>query len=1078
MSFDTPLRSAVAFAFPILLIATSVLPVLADQNEAPVFHDEAMIERITTAIMDRRDSEADSLAQFFIQEVSERTGTESLLYADAIGLLVKARLYANRSAEPETEELARTVLSINEEVHGSDSPELTPPLLRLGQIFELKNEYPAAMEYFERAESILENAGENEGSRYSAVLYRMARVRRMEGDYGASRALYEQCIGALESGDAPDGSRLAQALWSYSILLRRTGDWSASESALRRAIRLRIEEYGETHTQVADLEISLAHTLRQLARYGEARALYRHAIESQEAALGPDHPDIVPGLTGYANLLFEIKSYEDAAIAYERIERILRAAENPDPTDLAGTLHNIGSVHIEARNYDKAREYLESALSLFQDTFGHEHEEVVNTIHSLGVVFHSLEDHENAERRLREAVELAERNLGDSHPKVMQCKDDLGHELLAQRRLEEAEVIFLETRAKREEIFGTAHPAVAVSRTGLALTSGASGDTARAVAQAIEASETRRQVIRLAAQAQAEREALNFATGLDGAPGIAVSLLGSSSPESLVTDVWDEVIRCRGLVLEEVAVRRKRGTFRHGAASAALHDSLQEAARFLSEMALRGPARDEEIEDYRQAIHAARARKESAERELALLTGEPPGEAGSTDTGFEETVGNVESDVAVVSYLLHRKPDFANGAPGGVSFETAYTVFVKPAGRGNAIAIPIGARGEVDRTIELWRQALLAGNERDCRKESEAIRAMLWDPVADYCRNARAVLLVPDGSINLVDFHALRMPDGKFWIEQNPVLRLLATERDLATEESAARGRGLLVMGGADYETASEEDPEVAGDSGTARPFSNAAAIASLRGGCGAFDEIRFAPLPGAGREAADVASAWRSAGGSAVLREGRAASESAFKREAPGKRAIHLATHAFFISGECSPQEGARGIGGTVWSDRGETKLDPLLRSGIALAGANRRKEPAGDEEDGSRGPEEDGVLTAEEIALMDLAGVEMAILSACGTGLGEVRLEEGILGLRRAFRMAGVPALVFSLWDVGDELSQLWMRHFYRELVERADLHEAARAASIASLQARRSEGKSELPVFWAGYVASGPRRIGPGN
>jgi CHAT domain-containing protein len=141
----------------------------------------------------------------------------------------------------------------------------------------------------------------------------------------------------------------------------------------------------------------------------------------------------------------------------------------------------------------------------------------------------------------------------------------------------------------------------------------------------------------------------------------------------------------------------------------------------------------------------------------------------------------------------------------------------------------------------------------------------------------------------------------------------------------------------------------------------------------------------------------------------------------------------------------------------------NPLLLAGLALAGANHRH---------AAGPEEeDGVLTAEEIAALDLSGVEWAVLSACDTGTGEIEAGEGVLGLRRAFRIAGAGALIMSLWSVDDEAARQWMEALYRaRLVEGKDTSECARAAGLALLKERRKKSLTTHPFFWGAFVTAG--------
>jgi CHAT domain-containing protein len=200
-------------------------------------------------------------------------------------------------------------------------------------------------------------------------------------------------------------------------------------------------------------------------------------------------------------------------------------------------------------------------------------------------------------------------------------------------------------------------------------------------------------------------------------------------------------------------------------------------------------------------------------------------------------------------------------------------------------------------------------------------------------------------------------------------------------------------------------------------------------------------------------------------------ATEAAFKAQSSGRRVLHLATHGFFLGGHCSSAlEFSRGVGGLVGLAQQVRRRaagdNPLLLSGLALAGANRRNDA---------GPgDEDGIVTAEEIASLDLSGVEWAVLSACDTGVGDVKAGEGVFGLRRAFEIAGAGTLIMSLWSVEDEATREWMQRLYEaRLVKGLGTAEAVREASLRVLAARRQRGESTHPFYWGAFVAAGDWR-----
>jgi CHAT domain-containing protein len=140
----------------------------------------------------------------------------------------------------------------------------------------------------------------------------------------------------------------------------------------------------------------------------------------------------------------------------------------------------------------------------------------------------------------------------------------------------------------------------------------------------------------------------------------------------------------------------------------------------------------------------------------------------------------------------------------------------------------------------------------------------------------------------------------------------------------------------------------------------------------------------------------------------------------------------------------------------------NPLLLSGLALAGANESKQPG------------DGILTAEEIASLHLDGLEWVVLSACDTALGEIHAGEGVFGLRRAFQLAGARTVIMSLWQVDDSTTRLWMEELYRaRFLRGATTSDAIRAATLSVLASRRAAHLGTHPLYWAGFLAVGEWR-----
>jgi CHAT domain-containing protein len=447
--------------------------------------------------------------------------------------------------------------------------------------------------------------------------------------------------------------------------------------------------------------------------------------------------------------------------------------------------------------------------------------------------------------------------------------------------------------------------------------------------------------------------------------------------------------------------------------------------------------------------------------------------------------------VAFVRYLHYPvgTPAATKGVSPGVP-TPSYLAFVLKAGDPGASAVvPLGPARVLDDRIATWRKQMtsvaMAGGrstrraEAALRRTGAELRATIWDSLAPHLEGLGRVFIVPDGPLHLVNWEALPGKGNAYLIEQAPLLHYLSTERDLLPAEQGASGRGLLVIDSPVFDEPPSPATRVAtGGSGAAPPEARVAGgtFRGARSACGDFRSMRFDPLPASAREAEAIARIWRQTSvqgeapeiGQALLRlSGPTATEAAVKQRVRGTRVLHLATHGFFLGSRCA--SAAEHVG---HSSADQPRPDsapaenPLLLAGFALSGANRR-ETAGQED-------EDGILTGEEIAALDLRGVELAVLSACDTGVGEVRAGEGVLGLRRAFQVAGARTVVMSLWPVDDEATRQWMTGVYeRRFVRGAGIAEAVRESSLEQLRRRRRTGASTHPFYWAGFIAAGDWR-----
>jgi CHAT domain-containing protein len=603
--------------------------------------------------------------------------------------------------------------------------------------------------------------------------------------------------------------------------------------------------------------------------------------------------------------------------------------------------------------------------------------------------------------------------------------------------------------------------------------------------------------LRLTVQVAPQSEALSYAAARESGIGLLMTLAAEDriGGGEAAGSAWDQVIRSRALVLDEMVRRHRVAAAPPDSELARLADEMNGARERLARMVVTGPAQDD-VGSFNARVDAARVARDRAERVFAARSEEYRQALEQEQAGLEDVVRALPDRSAVVAFVRFGRLNLAT--PAGVAPEPlqvthpSYAAFVLRAPDHEPALVPIGDAATVDALVARWRDAIGQEAHAAGRSSSAAaaalrsvgtdLRRMIWDPAAARLGDLQRVFVVPDGSLNLVDFAALPVGEGAYLIERGPVIGYLSTERDLlARHGDAGTNVGLLALSNPDFGdraalTSERPSPQ------SALPGANQAAAGVYRGqhsACGLFQSMRFHDLPASAEEARTIVDFWTRSGLASSLPAGQAVSagvlalsaanarETAFKSQAPGHQVLHLATHGFFLGGSCElGLDPALARQGSASSVAMATREDPLLLSGLAMAGVNRRQEAGPDEDD--------GVLTAEEISMLDLRGTQWAVLSACDTGLGEVRAGEGVFGLRRAFQLAGAHTVIMSLWPVEDEATRAWMASLYRyRFADREPTINAVHDASLEALRQRRARGQSTHPLYWAGFIAAGDWR-----
>jgi len=842
---------------------------------------------------------------------------------------------------------------------------------------------------------------------------------------------------------------------------------------LADGVRIAERSLAPCNSEMLGLQTYRASALKYDGQYTEARTLYRRALHALEQCVGPGHSRTATVIYNLALLASTMGDFAEAERLHARAIRLWSAALGPTHPYVARGWDALAEVAAWRGHRARAQDLYARALALRRHALGARHPEVAWTLANLARVRVESGDLARAERDVAQAIAIV-RDVGPSNE-----PDHLARVLALRGEIESrrgdyraARASFAEALSLRERKFGGSHPLAAEARAEVAAADFALGAREAALGEALEAEQAGRDHLRFTMRYLPERQAMAYAGRRVHALDLALSIEPSGEPSG-PGRTFDALIHSRGIILDELAAR------------AAADDDADPQAAPLTAAAVHARQRFADLvvgslqgSVSRALLDGARQRKEDAEQALAERSAPARAELTRARIGLDDVRGALPVDATLVSFVKYdRTSSPADDQPAGGRAAwhravSSYAAFVQRSGARDTIFVPLGTAASLEPLIKTWHdeaagRSIAAGAsrpraERLYRAAASRLRQAIWDPLAPALSGVARVFVVPDGLLNIVNIAALPDAAGRYLVESGPTIHYVSTERDLVAAPSVGPERhSLLAVGGPAFGA-----PDVAAASKIGPKL--ASSTVSRGSGCQDFSRLRFADLPGSRGEVAEIARAWPAHDPSDVaVLSGRAATETAVKRAINGHRVVHLATHGFFLGSDCpSGLEGLRGVGGlapeasTPHPTLGE---NPLLMAGLALAGANHR------------GPlhaaQDDGILTAEEIAGLDLRGTEWAVLSACDTGLGEIKAGEGVFGLRRAFQIAGARTVIMSLWAVEDDTARVWMRALYEGRFNAGlTTADAVREASLTVLHARRSQGVTTHPFFWAGFVAAG--------
>lgn len=926
-------------------------------------------------------------------------------------------------------ELEEHVHSIWDEQLAPEHPDLLRIKLNLAVTRQTLGDVAGAAELFEHVLAMRERLLPADHPDLLATKLNLAWSRWARGDLEGASRLMEYVHGTWEKQLPPDNLGLLSAKINLAVTRRALGDIEGALELVEYVHAAQERLFQPDHPDLLRTKLNLASVRRELGDVEGALELVEHVHRTWEASFPPDHPSVLSAKQTLASVLYDMGQFERAL---ELDEQVLAAREKVSPEDDLGLVRaqaNVAILRYALGDFEGAHELLEHAHAVCERILPADHPDLIGIKRNLAVARQGLGDLAGA-RELEEQVLVAwERLLPSGHPELLGAKVNLALKRRAlgdvEGGLELAESILGGVQARAAWMHVQAPRfARSASRTlmprleGALLASRQGGFSAGARARLFSAFESLRLV---------STDSSEIALAADRDPGLR--------------DLCEHVARVR---------------------------------RELGELGASPPASPAELEAWRQHLLELGEDRDALQRELRTRLAESGVElAAPTVEAVARALPHGQIFVSLFSYRRYFDLDLQTGAdPPNVRSVLAFVVTPEADVR----LVELGPSEELERLARDWRDALgapvrsAAGDLQGLRGEpiqaadgageeralaiGRELRQRLLDPCLDPGDDPPiGVHLVLDDFLHLVPVDALPWVDERCTGEVFDLLIESSTRRLLRAARPVGRGGTLVALGGVDFDAPRAEDDAAVSATGGA---------AAVAGGPAAREGVPgyFGPLAETRGEIEAVARLFREFVGEepVVLSRGEA-TKSALHGLAANARILHIATHGWFaeetFASEMDVLEES-GPGPFSDADRVVRGYAPESLCGLALAGANLG---ASERE---RSP---GILTAEELATLDLTGCELAVLSACETNVGIRRAGQGIQSLQSALHAAGARTAITSLWRVDDAATRRFMELFYTGLWEdglgKAD-------ALWRAKMALRDEGNPMRD--WAGWVLTG--------
>jgi len=922
----------------------------------------------------------------------------------------------------ESESLYQRALALYEKADGPDHPDVAQALNNLADVYSTEGKNAEAESLYQRALAIREKAFGPDDVRLGATLGDLAVLSMHEGKYVQAEALYQRVIRIHENSPSVDPHNAAAVLDNLANLYITTGRYALAEPLLQRALEMTQKAYGPESASTAYALNNLASLNLLEGRYDQAETLFKQSLAIREKALGPDHADVAVALVNLGNLYQIEGNLHAAKPLYLRALGIqVKALGKDDPT-LANTYLSVANFLLAERSFPQAESFYQQALAIDEKVLGSNHPEVASDLDGLGLVYGEEGKYDAAEPLHMRAIRIREDAFGPDSPDVGMALQNLALMYDEEGKYAQAEPVYARTF---DNIFHQ---------------------------------------FQYSFTYMTESDRLSYLGKVSGSFPAYFSFIHRfhEKDPALAGSMYNLLLWEKGFVAGSVANMRRMIEASGDTESQKLLAQLTEKRTQIAALLNVKPANREQ---WRSQIDQLQTEADNLEKALVARSTTFAEHKKLERATWRQVRDALKPGEAAVEFARF---NYIDKRWTGATYYVALVVTHET--RDNPQYIFLGDDKQVESgALVQFKQSVQSrglSTEPETKLPGADAYQVIWKPLEKSLAGITRIDIAADGALNEIPLGIISAPDGKLEMEKYD-LRLLSSTKDILLSSPSRLEATALLVGDPDFDLSVEKQQAAVRKLGL--PVQRAAetdlALPTGNRGNEQPGVSTLPRLPGTGAEVSAIAAMMQKQAWKTAVYTGDEALKTVVEHTS-SPRVIHLATHGFFLPDqqiEAQQPGDARAVRSEA---RPSAVSDPMLRSGLYFAGADRALA-------GNPSPPglDNGILTALEAGNLDLTGTQLIVLSACNTGQGDVRNGEGVFGLRRALQEAGAQSILMTLWSVPDKETLDLMQRFYSKWLVGVEVHQALKEAQLeVREQVKADHDGKDLPYYWGAFVLVG--------